>query len=340
MSPRAVAALRAVVYDGRTVSAVPRPELSPGRGEVLVRPVRVGVTPADLQVAESCLKFRGVLGHEFVGVVEKAADGAGAPWVGKRVVGSPVVSCGVCERCRAGLSAHCADRRVLGLHDRDGCWADRFAIPASNLVEVPKSVGDDAALLSGVAGTALHAARATRLEGKTYVSIIGDNALALIAVQVFAKLNASVRVLGFEPARFSVCDRWRLKHRHADEVGRRQDQDVVFECSGTARGAELATRLVRPRGRVLLASPSPGVPRQALPDTGPVLDSVTVAVGEIEVVGIGRGSIRDGLDALARGQIDTSGLVTRRGVMFDPAAAFDLAREPGCVRLSVEEPRR
>lgn len=340
MSPRAVAALRAVMYDGRTVGAVSRPEPAPGAGEVIVRPVRVGVTPADLQVAESCLKFRGVLGHEFVGVVERASDGAGAPWVGKRVVGSPVMSCGVCERCRAGLSAHCADRRVMGLHDRDGCWAERFAIPAANLVEVPKALVDDAALLAGVAGMALHAARATRIEGKTYVSIIGDNALALIAAQVFAKLNTSVRVLGFEPARFSICDRWRLKHRHADEVGRRQDQDVVFECSGTARGAELATRLVRPRGRVLVASLSPGVPRQALPDTGPVLDEVAIAAGEVEVTGVGRGSVRDGLDALARGQIDTSGLVTRRGVMFDPAGAFELAREPGCVRLSVEEPRR
>lgn len=340
MSPRAVAAQRSVVYDGRTVSALSRPERAPGPGEVLVRPLRVGVTPADLQVVESCGKFRGVMGHEFVGVVEKASDVAGAPWVGKRVVGSPVVSCGMCERCTAGLSAHCADRRVLGLHDRDGCWADRFAIPAANLVEVPKTLGDDAALLSGVAGTALHAARATRIEGKTYVSIIGDNALALIAVQVFAKLNTSVRVLGFEPARFSICDRWRLKHRHADEVGRRQDQDVVFECSGTARGAELATRLVRPRGRVLLAALSPSVPRQALPDTGPVLDAVAIAAGEIEAVGVGRGSVRDGLDALARGQIDTSGLVTRRGVMFDPAAAFEFAREPGCVRLSVEELRR
>jgi alcohol dehydrogenase len=318
------------------------PEPAPARGEALVRVLRAGVTPWDLSVLDGLLRFKGVMGHECVGVVAgvNAAIDRDHAWEGKRVAVSPVVPCAACERCRGGLSAHCAARKVMGLHERDGCWAERVAAPIANLVELPKGLRDEDALLAGVVGDVLHAAATVRLEGKPFVTILGDGAHALVAAQVMAKRNASVRVLGWEPARFSLAERWRIRHRHVSEVGRRQDQDVVFDFSGSARGLEVALHLVRPRGRVVLGGWPAPVPRTALvdPPTGPAW--APAVCGELEIVGAGPGSLREAVDALARGEVDVSSLITLRGRLVEIAQAIAHARSPECVRVVLDDPGR
>ncbi|MEZ4612938.1 MAG: alcohol dehydrogenase catalytic domain-containing protein [Caldilineaceae bacterium] len=61
-----------------------------------------GICATDLELIRSYKGgYRGILGHEFVGVVE-AAPGQPA-WVGRRVVGEINIGCGDCELCRSGL---------------------------------------------------------------------------------------------------------------------------------------------------------------------------------------------------------------------------------------------
>src|SRR5690606_6250511 len=97
----------------------------------------------------------------------------------------------------------------------------------------------------------------------------------LLTAQALARLNKSVRLLGSRPERVALCERWGVKHRLIEEAGRRQDQEVVIDCTGASGGASgggalrLAMQLVRPRGVILLCSDiltppfPPGVP---LPD--------------------------------------------------------------------------
>src|SRR3954470_1835788 len=120
-------AIRALRFDGQraALSDAPRPPIA--LGEALIRPTRLAIASPDLAAASGRLSFRGTLGHEFVGVVEKAPDSR--RWEGKRVIGSVHTVCGKCELCRAGLAAHCQQRTVLGLHNRDGCFASFFTLP-------------------------------------------------------------------------------------------------------------------------------------------------------------------------------------------------------------------
>src|SRR5262249_37002036 len=149
--------------------------------EALVHPTRVLVSPADCQA-----RWAGVAGHQFVGVVKKVNIPADAPalmaarksLLGKRVVGSPQIVCTNCDMCRAGLPSHCRARRVMGLADRDGCFADLFSIPLSNLVEVPNSLDDDRAVFSLAAASAVQAGRMLRASGRSYITVIGDSSLA------------------------------------------------------------------------------------------------------------------------------------------------------------------
>lgn len=302
-------------------------EPTPEPGEALIRLLRAGIGAADLLRVRQGPPPAGVPGHEFVGVVERVNPAArreeAAAWEGKRVVGSINVACGRCERCRAGLSSHCAARRVLGLLGRAGCLAERFTLPTANLVEVPRGMDDARAAFAQPLSAALHAAQMVRFEGKPYVTVLGDGVVGLLAAQIMARRNASVRLLGTDPARFSLCEKWGVKHRHLDEVGRRQDQDVVIDCTGDGAGLELALSLVRPRGTIVVRSAGP-VPAAA--DEG-AASIAPLALNEINVVGARCGSFADAVDLLAREGVEVSSLAGRRFRLAEAATAFRFALE-------------
>ncbi len=318
----------------------PEPALSPG--EALIRPTLTGIASSDLAVASGRLAFEGVMGHEFVGVVERveAARGgspeAASRLVGKRVVGSIAVSCGACALCRGGLAQHCPQRQVIGLHGRDGCFAERLTLPLANLEEVPKGVDDPRAVFAQAAAAALHAIHMLRIEGKPYVTVLGDGVMGLLCAQVMARRNASVRLLGTRPEKFSLCERWGIKHRHAGEVGKRQDQDVVVDCTGSAAGLGLALSLVRPRGKVLIKSAPAPVPASALPPGEPGADLSPAVVNEIEIIGSRCGRLGEGLNAIAQGEIDVLALVSARMRLADAAEALRAAASPASVKVVME----
>ena len=55
-----------------------------GPKEALVRVLRAGVCNTDLEICEGYMGFQGVLGHEFVGVVEALGAACGAVARGRR----------------------------------------------------------------------------------------------------------------------------------------------------------------------------------------------------------------------------------------------------------------
>lgn len=333
--------MRAIRFDGRApLLDLACPEPLPKPGEALIRPARVGIGAPDRAVIAGAVGFTGILGHEFVGVVERVHGAPGKDdqkkWEGKRIVGGVHIVCGRCDLCRGGLSTHCQARAVLGLHLRDGCLAERFTLPVANLVEVPRGVDDDAAVFAQPLAAVLHAAHMIRIEGKPYVTILGDGPLGLLAAQVMTRLNASVRVLGKHAEKYTLCEKWGIKHRHIDECGRRQDQDIVVDCTGAPPGLELAMQMVRPRGKIIVMTapaPVPMAGMRALPST---IDLSPMVVNELEVIGARCGSLADAVGALARREVDVLSLISRRFKLADGVRALGAAAEAGVLRVVVE----
>ena len=324
--------MRALIFDGtRAALATSHPDPQPAAGEAIIRTVRAGISRTDRAICQGLLEFRGVLGHEFVGVVEALGDGADRGLVGRRVVGSISTFCGRCDMCQAGLSPHCRHRTILGVAGRDGCLAERFALPAANLVPVPDSVDDDHAVFAGAVAAGLQAVRQLTIEGKPYITVLGDGPLGLIMVQLMAKLNASVRVVGRRPEKLSICEKWGIKHRHVDDVGRRADQDIVVDCTGTQDGMALAMRLVRPRGTIVLKSLVP--PRRV--EKTP-LDLAPIVRNELNIVGSHSGPIGAAVSTLARGEVDVVSLISRRISLDDGAALLRSGESPnGALKVLV-----
>jgi threonine dehydrogenase-like Zn-dependent dehydrogenase len=329
----------------RLQAELPEPACAPG--EAIVRPSRLLISPADVAAAglngpTTAPAFEGVLGSQFVGVVEKInlpADAspllaARKTWVGKRVVGSPTISCGSCDLCRHGLAIHCRARKALGVFERDGCFADRFAMPLLGLTRVADGINDDKAVFAHVLSSALHAVNMLRGQHNSYITVLGDGVLALLTAQSLARMNKSVRVLTSRPDRQKLCEKWGIKHRGIEEPGRRQDQDVVVDCTGSSAGLRLALQLVRPRGIVLLKGPlglAPFAPGRPPPEVAPgspwsrPVDLTPAVANEIQIVGSRDGPIPDALHMLSENTIDVLSVVSKRCKFEDAPAAMKAA---------------
>ncbi len=327
--------MRAIYFNGKETALdrdrkVPEPQ----PGEALLRPTRLNVGRLDAEISRGLLNFHGTLGREFVAIVESVEPPGDQKLRGKRVVGSITTACGKCDLCQKGLSAHCREQTILGMSGRDGCFADAFTVPAINLVPVPKNVDDDHAVFAHLAACAMQPLRQITIEGKPYITVLGDGPLGLLTAQVMSKLNASVRLIGRHPEKFSLCEKWGVKHRHVNDIGRRADQDIVVDCTGSPSGFDLACRLVRPRGKIVVKSmESPA----AAADLKPLLLNWTpIVLNETEVIGSGFGPIADALAAIARQEIDVVSLISKRMKLADGAAAINAVTQPATLRVLLD----
>jgi threonine dehydrogenase-like Zn-dependent dehydrogenase len=127
--------MRALVWDGSEARIRERPPPRADDETALVRVTLAGVCNTDLEIVRGYMGYEGVLGHEFVGVVEEGPE----PWRGERVVGEINFACGACPLCDEGLARHCPSRRVMGILEADGAFAEYVAIPVANLHQTASS---------------------------------------------------------------------------------------------------------------------------------------------------------------------------------------------------------
>lgn len=173
--------MRALVLDDAGVRLdMARHDPIPTGDEVLVRVLRAGICQTDLELIRGYHGFRGVLGHEFVGV---ALDG---PLKGRRVVADINCSCRTCETCLAGRPGHCPNRTVLGILNHDGAFADLAAVPERNLHAVADDVETDAAAFTEPLAAAFEIPSQMPIVRTDRVIVLGDGRLGNLCAQVLA----------------------------------------------------------------------------------------------------------------------------------------------------------
>ena len=321
----------ALTYQDQKVSLEntrPEPVLRPG--DVMIRPTRMGICQTDLELCKGYMGFSGVLGHEFVGVVESVAERKDGKWLDKRVVGRINCVCGECDMCKAGLREHCRDRTVLGIAGRDGCFAERFTLPAWNLLEVPDNVDDDHAVFTEPLAAAYQIVRQLTIEGRPYITVLGDGRLGLLCAQVMSELNATVRCVGKHAQKLQLCEKWGVKHRLLEDVGLRNDQDIVVDCTGSASGLISAMGMVRPRGTLVMKTTiSPQTMKEPI-------DLTPLVINEINLIGSRCGPFGEALNALSAQKVDVLSLISRRMKLTDGVDALKAASQRGTIKVLLE----
>jgi threonine dehydrogenase-like Zn-dependent dehydrogenase len=334
--------LAARVHNRRLVLAErPAPRV-PARW-ALVRVRLAGICNTDLEILRGYHNFRGTLGHEFVGEVA-ACGGTGAArgaaeklWVGRRVAGEINIACRalglfpVCEFCRRGIPTHCERRRVLGIVNHDGAFAEYLALPLVNLHRVPDGLADDRAVFTEPLAAACQIlAQVPAAAGGKTVAVVGDGKLGQLIVRVLAAAGARVTLLGRHREKLALARGGGISSvllgpgRKAPHPPDARRFPYVVDATGSPDGLALALRLTEPRGTLVLKSTFHGAART---ETWPIV------VDELTIVGSRCGPFRHALDLLRSGRVDPSPLISRVFPLREAPEAVREARKPGVLKV-------
>lgn len=303
-------------------ASVPRRE-----DEALVQVICAGICNTDLEIVKGYAGFHGIPGHEFVGRVVESPDPL---LMEKRVVGEINAGCGLCELCMLGDPRHCADRTVLGIKGRDGAFAEFLSLPTRNLIEVPSSVSDDAALFIEPLAAACNILEQVEITSADAVAVIGDGKLAQLVVIALARTSL-LTVIGRHRKKLELAQSFGAHRVLLDEPSLLSECsasfDVVIEASGSPSGLATALSVVKPRGRVVLKSTH----HQTTP-----VELSQIVVNEVTIVGSRCGRFRSALDLLVSNPIDLSALISQRLALEEGLRAFEEAEAPECLKVVLQ----
>ncbi|HEV2860328.1 MAG TPA: alcohol dehydrogenase catalytic domain-containing protein [Pyrinomonadaceae bacterium] len=307
-----------------SVSEVPAPAV---RGEAVVRVTLSGVCNTDLEIARGYAGFEGTVGHEFVGVVESAAEAPGL--VGRRVVGEINAGCGACGLCAAGDPRHCPRRTVLGIVGRDGAHAEFLTLPAVNLLTVPDSIPDERAVFCEPLAAACGITERVSVREGERVAVVGDGKLGLLCAQALRSLTgAEVTLVGRHASKMEVARRRGVETLKVDELPASTARafDVAVEASGSPEGFKTALSLLRPRGTLVLKSTFHGKTE---------LDAAPVVVDEMSIVGSRCGRFAPALELLAAAAVEVESLIHDEFPLAEGVRAMRRAAEPGVLKVLI-----
>lgn len=294
----------------------------PAAGEVRIRTTLAGICNTDLEIVRGYAGFDGVLGHEFVGIVEEAEDPA---LVGRRVVGEINAPCGVCPTCRAGRPTHCPERTALGIRGRDGVLAESFCLPAGNLYLVPEAIPDAAAVFAEPLAAACEVLQQVHVRPTDRVVVLGDGKLGLLVAQVLALTGCDLTLVGRHQEKLATVARRGIATQLGDEEPA-SSADMVVECTGRAEGFQAARRMLRPRGTLVLKSTYHGLVQA---------DLAGVVVDEVQIVGSRCGPFPAALRLLARDLVDVTSLIEAEYPLDKALAALEHAGRRGTLKVLV-----
>ena len=315
--------MNALVFDSTLKLLSQYPEPRAPQGESRVRVLRAGICNTDLEIIKGYLGFRGVLGHEFVGVVEDGAMTEVTLVKGARVVGEINASDGTCATCWRGDETHCPNRTTLGIVKRDGAFAEYLTLPARNLHRVPDTVSDAQAVFTEPLAAACEIVERVHVRPTDRVAVIGDGKLGLLCAQVLHLTGCDLIVIGRHAEKLELLKRRGIRVTSATDSIQTQF-DIVVDCAGAASGFDLARRLVRPRGTIVLKSTFHGT--QEMPFAPMVIDELTL-------VGSRCGPFAPALRLLEKKLVDVEEMVSAEFPLARGGEAFERAAERGVLKV-------
>ncbi len=241
---------------------------APSPGEVLIEVSAAGICGSELSgyLGQNSLRVPPlIMGHEFSGrVVAANRDTAVAPALvpGRRVAINPLVGCGVCALCGAGLPNLCRQRRIIGAHCAGG-FARYVTVPAAQCSPLPDRVSDVAGALAEPLACAVRAvqhAQWRQEEGALLILGAGTIGLFCLAVARASGTHGTIVISDIVEERLSVARAWgattAINGRNADATQALRavlpdGAACVIDAVGADATRALALQMVRPGGRAV-----------------------------------------------------------------------------------------
>ncbi|HBI04406.1 MAG TPA: alcohol dehydrogenase [Paenibacillaceae bacterium] len=311
--------------------------------DVIVRVDRASICGSDLYIYRGDLHATmspGVsgLGHEMVGHIVEVGSEVKRFKVGDRITAAYSVSCGQCDSCRQGVTAHCetTNKAVYGFGNAfggmGGAQAEYMRIPyaEAHSEKIPDSISDDQAFfVSCNLPAAIRGIQNAQIKLGDFVGIIGLGTVGQLALRLAAKSGASrLFAIDKNPSRLkrareigaeTILSGPNVKEQVLEMTGGK-GLDAVIEAAGQPDAFDLSLSLLRPGGKY---------------------SGLGVYLGDNHPFNIGDVFLRDlnlsthGFDnthpnmwtairVIERGLIDPSQLITHRYALDDIAQAYQM----------------
>lgn len=320
--------MRALVFNNKLELKQNFEKPTPKENEALIKVKLVGICNTDYEITKGYMGYNGILGHEFVGVVEEI-NGEDKSLLGKRVVGEINLGCKNCDYCAKGLERHCPNRQTLGIFNKDGCFADYVTLPLSNLLEVNEKINDETAVFVEPLAAALEILEQLHIKPYEKVCVLGDGKLGLITALALNASNVDVTLVGKHQNKLDIAKEQNVKTMLLENLKQEDNKsfDVVVEATGRVSGFETSLNLVKPRGVLVLKSTIA---------TGKELNLAPIVIDEITVLGSRCGQFAPALRLMEKNVIDFSKLVSAKLSFDDAILGFEKNKEKNTIKILLE----
>lgn len=297
----------------------------PQKGEALIKVSMAGICNTDAEIIKGYMGYSGVLGHEFVGVVEEVND-ADKSWIGKRVVAEISYGCDNpdCPWCAVKNYRHCPDRHTIGIWRKDGCFAEYITLPTNILFEVPENVPDEQAVFVEPLAAACEITEQLHIEPTHKIVVLGDGKLGLTTALTLNAQNLDVTLVGKHQNKLDIAKAQGVKTMLLDELKVSNNFDVVVEATGSVSGFETSLNLVKPRGVLVLKSTIA---------TGKELNLAPIVINEITVLGSRCGQFGPALRLLKNNRIDFKPFISKIYSIDEAIKGFEANREKDSIKI-------
>jgi NADPH:quinone reductase-like Zn-dependent oxidoreductase len=225
-------------------------EPEPGPNEVLVRVRACALNHLDLWVRRGLpnvpIPLPHIPGSDVAGEIATIGADVTTVRVGQKVVLAPLVSCGKCQACVAGLDNQCRLATNLGYMIDGGC-AEFVRVPQVNCLPYPENLSfEEAAAVPLVFQTAWHmlVERARLQPGEDVLVLGAGSGVGSAAIQIAKFFGARVIATAgsdakLEKARelgadFAINHKTQKIREEVRRITNKRGVDIVFEHVGTA----------------------------------------------------------------------------------------------------------
>ena len=312
--------MKATFFDGKKM-ILDKNYPDPNFNETLVRVSLAGICGTDLEILDGYMQYNGILGHEFVGIVEKSNN---SNLIGKRVVGEINAGCGKCDSCIKGMERHCPTRTVLGILKRNGSFAEFISLPEKNLHIIPDSISDEQAVFVEPLAAAFEINEQISLKPEWNVAVVGDGRLAQLIIQVIKLTCSNITCFGKHENKLQGLVQSGIKIKLGIESTDEQLFDLVVEATGSNSGFTDTMKLVKPRGTVVLKSTIASREN---------LDLTPTIINEITLIGSRCGLFKPAIKALELGTISVDSLIDSTFSLEKFEDAIVHAKKPNTLKV-------
>lgn len=255
--------MKALVWTGTQqveVRDVPVPEPPEGWSRIKVK--YCGVCGSDVGIylgTHPRAKAPLVLGHEFIGTVDRINGNDCGLKIGDRVAGWPNIPCQDCYFCHQGISHVCRNLKILGI-DQDGGMAEYVCCKTEYLFKLDPDITDQAAVMVEPLAVGVRSMHQSGFQALGTAAVIGAGPIGFMA-GVMLKASGASRIIisDVDHGRLELCREYGFETVHvrneslSSYVDRTTDGngvDYVFECSGTESGSLEMSKVCRIGGTI------------------------------------------------------------------------------------------